>query len=467
MIVRSEDDVMDTAPPEIDPRRETFGWMLYAWATHGFETTVVSVLFSPYLTELAQAAVGENGPVFGPHLLPTVTAKGFAAFCVSASVLLQLLLLPLLGAIADYTSAKKQLLTFFSAVGAGATCLLLFVGAGLDFRWGGALFALANLSLGAATVLCNAFLPEIASPGQRDRVSSRGFASGYLGGGLLLAANLVFMSWAPRHGLTSGLAARVSLLSAGIWWAVFSWPALRRLRTRKPPRPKPPGQSLVSLGLSELAAAFRQLRGRPGTRRFLIAYLLYNDGIQTVIAVASVFLAQELFVAHGQPTDWAFLTGNFLMVQLVGFVGALAFERLAARTRTKDALVLSLVVWSGVILYGYGFLSTTADAVGMSAIIALVLGGSQALSRSLFSRMIPSGQEASFFAIYEVSSSGTSWIGPAIFGVVVGVTNSYRDALLSLVVLFVTGTLLLVATDVEGAFTEAQGGPLRARPRTS
>ena len=447
---------MNATSPDLDRRREVFGWMLYAWAVHGFVTTVASVLFNPYVTELAQAAVGENGPVFGPHLLPVVTAKGFFPYCVSASVLLQVLLLPLLGAIADYTSGKKRLLALFSIVGAGATCLLFFVGAGLDFRWGGALFALANLSLGAATVLSNAFLPEIASAEERDGVSSRGYAAGYLAGGLLLAANLVFIGYAPQYGIASGLATRLSFLSAGLWWAAFSWPALRRFKTRRPPRPKPPGRSLVGLGLSELAATFRQLSGRPRTRRFLIAYLLYNDGISTVITVASGFLAQELFVAHGQPTNRAFLVSNFLMVQLVGFVGALAFERLAARTRTKDALVFSLVVWSGVIIYGYAFLRTTADAVGMSAIIALVLGGSQALSRSLFSQMIPAGQEASFFAIYEISSSGTSWIGPAIFGVVVGMTNSYREALLSLIVLFVSGTLLLATTDVEGAFMEAR-----------
>jgi UMF1 family MFS transporter len=168
-----------------------------------------------------------------------------------------------------------------------------------------------------------------------------------------------------------------------------------------------------------------------------------------------VFLAQEIFVARGLPTNQAFLAANFLMVQLVAFVGALAFERLAARVRTKHALVFSLVVWSGVILYGYAFLRTATDAVGLSALIAMVLGGSQALSRSLFSRMIPGGQEASFFAMYEISSSGTSWIGPAIFGVVVGVTNSYREALLSLIVLFVSGTLLLALTDAEGAFREA------------
>ena len=145
------------------------------------------------------------------------------------------------------------------------------------------------------------------------------------------------------------------------------------------------------------------------------------------------------------------------MVQFVGFLGALAFERLAAWTRGKTALVVSLLVWSGVVIYGYRFLRTPAEAVWMSVTIALVLGGSQALSRSLFSRMIPPGREASFFALYEISSSGTSWIGPLIFAFVVAATNSYRQALLSVIVLFVVGTLLLVFTDVERAFAEAHG----------
>jgi UMF1 family MFS transporter len=438
-----------------DDTREVLGWSFYSWAFHGFVTTVATVLLGPYLTGLAQAAVGENGPVLGPGLLSAVTAKAFFFQCLSASVFLQVLFLPLLGAIADYTSLKKRLLAVFSSMGAGATCLLFFVGAGLDFRWGGALFAVANLSFGASVVLHNAFLPDIASEGRRDRVSSRAYALGYLGGGLLLAGNLVFMRCAPALGMAQGLAVRLCLLSAGLWWGVFSVPIFRRLRTRRPIRARPAGRSLIALGLEELAATLRLLRGRPQTRRFLIAYLLYNDGIQTVISVASVFLTQELFVGQGRAPDQAFLLGVMLMVQFVGFAGALAFERLAAWTRGKDALVVSLVLWSGVVIYGYHFLRTTTDAVGMSVTIALVLGGSQALSRSLFSRMIPAGREASFFAIYEISESGTSWIGPFAFAIVVARTNSYREALLSLAVLLVCGTVLLVATDLERAFGEA------------
>jgi UMF1 family MFS transporter len=461
--------------PSCGDRREVFAWALYAWAFHGFVTTVATVLLGPYLTGLAQAAVGDNGPVFGPRVLPAVTAKAFFFHCVSVSVFLQMLALPFLGAIADYTSAKKQLLAFFSSVGASATCLLFFVGAGLDFRWGGALFVVANLSFGASIVFYNAFLPEIVSEDQRDRISSRGYALGYLGGGLLLSANLVFMRHAPRLGLGPGFALRLCLLSAGLWWAGFSLPMLRRLKTRRPVRSKAPGARLFSLGLSQLSATFRELRGRPQTRRFLIAYLLFNDGIQTVISVAAVFLAQELFVAQGRPPDQSFLLGVMLMVQFVAVVGALIFERLAAKTCAKHALVISLVLWSGVVIYGYRFLRTTTDAFWMSAIIALVLGGSQALSRSLFSRMIPLGREASFFALYELSESGTSWIGPFIFALVVAGTNSYRQALLSLIALFVTGTLLLILTDVERAFAEAHcrvgepggGRPSRAARRPS
>lgn len=448
-----------------DNRREVVGWALYSWAFHGFVTTVATVLLGPYLTDLAQAAVGNNGPVFGPGLLGTVTAKAFFPACLSTSVFLQLLLLPFLGALADHTRRKKPLLVAFSSVGAAATCLLFFVGGGLGFRSGGLLFVLANLSFGASVVLYNAFLPEIASAGQRDRVSSLAYALGYLAGGLLLAANLCLIAVAPRLGLGEGLAVRLCLLSAGVWWAGFSIPALSRLRSRAPARVLRRGEGLVRTGIASLFATLRELHARPHTRRFLLAYLLYNDGIQTVIGMASVFLAQELFVTRGLPEDRSFLLGLMLMVQFVGFGGALVFARLAAWAGAKRALLAALVAWTAVVIYGCGYLRTTSDAIGMSIAIALVLGGSQALSRSLFSRMIPAGRDAAFFALYEVAENGTSWIGPALFALVVARTGSYRSALLSLVVLLASGTLLLVATDVQRAFAEAGTALVRVAPR--
>jgi UMF1 family MFS transporter len=183
--------------------------------------------------------------------------------------------------------------------------------------------------------------------------------------------------------------------------------------------------------------------------------MFFNDGIQTVISMTSLFLSQELFVARGLPEDQGFLIGLILMVQFVAFFGAEAFERIARSAGTKGAILISLVIWSGVIVYAYGWLQTTAQAWAIGAVIALVLGGSQALSRSLFSRMIPPGHEASFFGVYEISERGTSWIGPLLFGFVAAATNSYRQAMLSLIVLFVVGMTGLVMTDVDQAVADS------------
>jgi UMF1 family MFS transporter len=436
-------------------RREVFGWMMYAWSYHGFVTTVQTVLLAPYLTGLAQQAVGENGRVFALRGLGAVTAKSFWPLCVSLSVLLQAVLLPVLGAAADYSSQKKRLLMLTGYTGAAATSLLFFVGAGLDFRWGGLLFVVANLSLGATTVVYNAFLPEITAPGERDRVSSRGYALGYLGGGLLLAANLIVISFANDLGFSASHAQRLCLLSAGLWWFGFSLVTFRRLKARPPGQSLGPDQSYLAAGLAGLRGTFRELVRLPHTRKFLVSYLFFNDGVQTVLAMASVFLAQELFVARGLRVNEAFLVGLMLMIQFVGFAGSLVFERIAAAIGAKRGLLLALAIWSGVVVYGYAVLETEAQAWGMGAVAALVMGGSQALARSLYSRMIPPRREAAFFGLYEIANSGTAWIGTLIFGLVVSATNSYRLALLSLIALFVIGSVLLALTDTGRAMQEA------------
>lgn len=426
---------------------------MYDWANSAFITTVGTVLMGPYLTSIAQAAVGENGTIFqlGPlH----VTAKSLYADAVSLSVLLQLFLLPVLGAVADYTNLKKRLMAAFCYAGVAATCLLFFVTPG-RYLLGAALYLVANLCFGASVVFYNAYLNEITTPDQRDRVSSRGFAWGYLGGGLLLALNLGLVQGARPLGIDTVLAVRLSLLSAGLWWGGFALFAFRRLRTRAAARPLPPDKSVLGVGFAELRHTFKELRRLPHTRRYLLGYLLYNDGIQTVIAMSSTFLSQELFVARGLEPSQTFLIGIILMVQFVGFFGALAFERLARLLGTRNAILLSLAIWVAVVIYAFSLLQTTTQALVMGAVIAVVLGGSQALSRSLFSRMIPAGKEASFFGLYEVAERGTSWIGPFIFGRVVAATGSYRYAILSIIVLFAGGMAILAATDTERAAREA------------
>jgi len=434
--------------------REVFGWKMYDWANSAFSTTIVGALYGPYLTEVTQRAVGENGVVLSLGAMGAITAKSFFPTCVSIAVFLQIFVLPILGGIADYSNLKKKLLALFCYIGAGATCLMFFVSG--ELYWlGGLLFIIANLCFGAALVAYNGFLNDITTEDQRDKVSSRGFAYGYLGGGLLLALNFLLVMGAPRFGLDPYMAVRISLLSAGVWWGGFALITFATLRTRVAEKSLPAGKTYLTVAFSELGRTFRELGRLRHTLRYLIGYLCFNDGIQTVISMASVFMAQELFISRGIETDQSFLLGIFLMVQFVAIVGALLFERLAYAINTKNAILIAVILWGGVVIYGYGFLNSTRQAWIMGAVIAIVLGGSQALSRSLFSRMIPKGREASFFGIYEVSERGTSWLGPLLFGIVVAATGSYRQAILSLIIFFVVGAVILYFTNTDQAIHDA------------
>ncbi len=444
--------------PGTDARREVFGWVMYDWANSAFQTTVVTVLAGPYLTALAQHAVGDNGTVLRLGPFNAVTAKSLFPYAISLSVLLQVFLLPVLGAVADYTNMKKRLMAIFCYAGAAATCLMVFV-TGRVYLAGAMLFVVANLSFGASNVLYNAFLNDITTPDRRDQVSSRGYAMGYLGGGLLLGLNLLLLLYAPALGISQELAVRLSLLSAGLWWGGFSLITFARLKV-KAPACSVSTRAAIAMSLAQTRSTLAALGRLPQTLGFLAAYMSYNDGIQTVISVSTVFIAQELFVSQGKAVDDSFLIALVLMIQFVAFFGALLFERIAAAVNTRNAILLSLVVWTFVVIYAYGFLHTTSQAWGMGAALAVVLGGSQALSRSLFSRLIPAGREASFFGLYEISERGTSWIGPFMFGVVVSLTNSYRQAILSLIVLFVVGMLILVVTDTEKIIREAEARSL-------
>jgi len=432
---------------------------MYDWANSAFQTTVITALAGPYLTDLAQRDVGRNGIVVTLGPFGSITALSLFPYCISTSVFLQVLFLPLLGAIADYSRAKKHLMAAFCYGGVAATCLLFLI-TGRRYLAGGLLLVVANFAFGVTIVLYNAFLNDITTEDLRNRVSTRGYALGYLGGGLLLAVNLILLSASDRLGLSVELAVRISLLSAGVWWGGFALITFARLKDRAGARARPPGRSYLVLGFAELLRLWAQLVQLPHTFRYLVAYMAFNDAIQTVISVASVFLAQELFVSRGLPTNEAFLIGLVLMVQFVAFAGALLFERIAVVLGTKNAILVSLVIWTAIVIYAYGFLQTIAQAWIMGAVLATVLGGSQALSRSLFSQMIPFGHEAAFFGVYEITERGTSWIGPLLFGLVASRTGSYRQAILSLVVLFAAGMVMLLVTDTHRAIQDA-GNPRR------
>ena len=443
----------DRSNPNLDKNdpRELFGWKMYDWANSAFYTTVVGALFSPYLTRIAQTAVGENGVVLDLGFLGGVTAKSLPSLCVSISVGAQVFLLPVLGALGDYSDLKKRLMILFCYIAVVANCLMFFIQGNL-YLMGGLLFIVANVCFGASIVFYNSFLPEIATEDQADKVSSRGFAYGYLGGALLLTLNLALVMGADNLGISTGLAVRLSLLSSGVWWGGFAVITFLNLKSRPKRKSLPPGKGYLTAGFFEIFETVKELRRLPLTLRYLLAYLVYNDGIQTVIFAASAFLEQELF-PQGNPI---FLLEIFLMVQFVAVLGALMFERLAYLIKTKNAILVSLVIWAAIVIYAYRFLHTVSEAWILAALIAIVLGGSQALSRSLFSRMIPDGKEAAFFGLYEVSERGTSWMGPLMFSIVIARTGSYRQALLSLIVFFVVGLIGLWITDTDRAVREAR-----------
>ena len=426
--------------------REQVGWYFYDWANSAFSTTVVAVFLGPYLTGVTKAAADAGSFVY-PFGIP-VRADSFFPYVVSLSVLLQVLILPIMGAIADFTHLKKRFMAIFAYIGAFSTIGLYFLDGG-NYMLGGLLFLVANLSFGAAMVAYNAFLPDIAEANDRDKVSSIGWALGYLGGGLLLALNLVFYAMRDRFGVSQIDAVRISLASAGLWWALFTLIPLRTLKNRQPRKQLPAGERYITVGFKQLGQTLRQLPRYPQTLLFLAAYLLYNDGIQTIIALSAQFGSEEL----GMPTDA--LIRLILMVQFVAFFGALFFGFVARWLGAKRAILICLVIWTGVAIYSYTLLQTEGQFFVMGAVIALVMGGSQALSRSLFSQMIPMGQETEYFSLYEISERGTSWLGPLVFGLAIQFSGSYRLAVLLVGLFFVAGLILLPLVNVRRAIEEA------------
>ena len=443
--------------PQKNDRREIFGWIVYDWANSVFFTTVVGVLIGKYITDLAQKAVGENGVIFEAGSHDLVTAKSLFPYAVGLSVFMQIFFLPVMGAIADYTNLKKTFMAFFCFVGTIACCLLFFVQGNL-YLLGSVLFIVSNLCAGASIVFYNSFLSDITTEDRRDKVSSWGFAAGYAGGVLVLFANLVFLKYAESYSISTGLAVRICLGTAGIWWGGFALITFALLKKRSPARPVPEGKNFVAAGFGELVETFRDLFKLKHTLRFLIAYLLYNDGIQTVITASSIFIVQEVLMKDATISENSYdviLISAFLVAQFVAFVGSLVFERIAKLTQTKTAIIISLIIWSVIVVYAYAMLTSVTQAFVMSGGIGFVLGGSQALSRSLFSKMIPAGRESAFFGIYEISERGTSWIGPVVFGFVAQMTNSYRQALLALIFFFIVGCIILFFTDTDRAIHEA------------
>ncbi|MBT2407301.1 MULTISPECIES: MFS transporter [unclassified Streptomyces] len=443
-------------------KREQHGWYFYDFACSVYSSSVLTVFLGPYLTSVAKAAADAGGYVH-PLGIP-VRAGSFFAYSVSVSVIVAVLIMPLVGALADRSGRKKPLLAAAAYTGATATAGMFFLG-GERYLLGGLLLIVANASLSVSMVLYNAYLPQISTPDERDSVSSRGWAFGYTAGAFVLVLNLVLFQGHDSFGLSEGAAVRICLASAGLWWGAFAIIPLRRLRDRAaiPERVSgedgsgEDGSAPAVSGWKQLVATLKDMRRYPLTLSFLLAYLIYNDGVQTVISQASVYGSEELELEQST------LIVAVLLVQILAVAGALGMGRLAREYGAKRTILGSLAAWGLTLGAGY-FLPARTPVwfFALAAMIGLVLGGSQALSRSLFSHLVPAGKEAEYFSAYEMSDRGLSWVGPLVFGLTYQVTGSYRDAIISLVVFFVLGFVLLARVPVRRA-VEAAGNPVPER----
>ena len=410
------------------PRR---AWYLYDWAISAFSTTVITVFLNPYLTAIAMSVADADGfvQVFGLNLY----AASFFEYVISLSVILQVIILPLVGSIADHSKMKRPVLLWFTILGALATTSLFFVSDG-RFILGGILLIIANVSCGTAMVIYNSLLSDVSTEEERDEVSARGYAIGYIGGGLLLLLNVLLYVFNDKIGISNDFAIRICLTSAGLWWGGFGVVSVMKM-TEKPMfyihRPN------IRAHIKQLSNTFKDLRHHKMALLFLCAYLLFNDGVQAVIIVSGKFGLHEMGLNMSQ------LIVVILLLQFVAYFGATFFGKIANSIGSKKALLLSLFIWILVILYAYFFLHSKAEFYIVSFFIGLVLGGTQAISRSIYSRLIPKEKEAEYFSFYEISERGTSWMGPLAFGLALQMTQSYRIALLSLIIFFVVGTILL------------------------
>ena len=457
----------DTVDPggiaDLEPlarRREQRAWYWYDWANSGYVTTVATVLFAPYLISVAeQAACGYVGDAARPCNVDlnvlglSVSPGSLVAYVVTLATIVSALVLPVVGAAADRSSRKKTVMAGFAWAGSLAAGLMFFV-TGSDWQLGAALLFVANICLGSSLVVYDAILCEIATPDERDRVSSRGWALGYLGGGLLLALNLAVVTLHDSLGLSTGMAVRLSLLSAALWWAGFTLVPYLGVRNRPALGVVPESGGLIRQSFGQLFTTLRDMRNYPVTLTFLLGYLFYNDGIQTVIVSASTYGSKQL--GFGTST----LIATILLVQFVAFVGALLFGKAAELVGSRKVILAGLVIWMLVVTAGY-FLPERRIAffLALAVAIGLVMGGTQALSRSFFSLLIPRGKEAEYFSLYQACERGTSWLGTLVFGLVHQLTDSYRPAIFALILFFVVGGALLAKVDPAEGIREAGNTP--------
>lgn len=406
-------------------KRAIRAWVFYDWANSAFATTIMAAVLPVYY-----ASVAAKG-------LPGNVATAYWGYTTAISLLAAAVLGPILGAVADFSGSKKRFLAIFMAIGVAGTVLLYFVETG-DWVQASIYFIIGEIGFAGSLVFYDSLLPHIARPEEVDMVSSRGYAIGYLGGGLLLAVNLAMIQLAPPE--AKAQMTRLSFLTVALWWFVFSLPLL--FHVPEPARRVASGEmgvNPVSVSFKRLAHTFRDIRRYRELFLFLVAFWLYNDGIGTIIKMATIF-GNEIGIGS---TD---LIGTLLMVQFVGIPFAYLFGLLAKRIGAKRSIYLALLVYASIAIAGY-FISEPWHFWALGFAVATVQGGSQALSRSLFSRLVPASKSAEFFGFFSVSEKFAGIVGPFIFATVSQLMGSSRPSIVTLVVFFILGAVLLSRVD--------------------
>jgi UMF1 family MFS transporter len=412
-------------------RRDLRAWAMYDWANSAFQTTIVAAVFPIYFHKVAAAG------------LPPAVATSKFAWATTIAILIVAIIAPLLGAIADYAGIKKQLLAVFLGIGVVATIAMYWIERG-DWMFALVLFVVGNVGVAGSIVFYESLLPHLVEGPELDRVSSAGYAIGYLGGGALLAINLLMIQKPGLFGIPdAGVGTRLAMASVGVWWLLFSIPLFRQVP--EPPRRlesgEQPGAGTLATGVKRLIETFYELRRYRQAFLLLVAFLLYNDGIQTIVRMATTYGA-ELNI------DDSAMILALLITQFIGVPFAFLFGMLADRIGAKMAVFIGLLVYVGITILGY-YMRTATHFLLLAVLVGMVQGGTQALSRSLFASMIPKYKSSEFFAFFGVFERYAGILGPAVFAWVVDHSGTSRNAILSVVAFFVLGAAILAFVNVD------------------
>jgi UMF1 family MFS transporter len=426
--------VNDNKGPNIK-KKEVLSWCLYDWAYSSFATIVISAVLPVYYS---QVAAGD---------LPGNAATVYWGYTTVLALIVSVLLAPVMGAVADFSGIKKRLLLIFAAIGIFSTALLYYVTSG-DWLLASLLFIFGNIGFSMSEVFYNSILPSVAGAEEIDRVSVKGYALGYLGGGILLALDIGLIEIMPDK----ALATRISFITVSIWWALFTIPFILHVREPAVTDRKRMDGNVLTAGFKRLSLTFGELRRYRELFLFLAAFWIYNDGIGTIIKMATIYGAE---IGISQTA----LIGALLMTQFVGIPFSFAFGKLARLIGAKNSIMLGLFVYT-VISVGSYFMETALHFFILAFLVGTVQGGTQALSRSLYGSMLPKEKTAEFFGFYGMSSKFAGIVGPLVFAVVSQLAGTSRLSIFSLIVFFIAGALILHRVDVEKGVRASLGKSL-------